>query len=247
MAEDPEILKARQALVEHAELEVKRKRAIQVRRAQIRALAMTVYISNPEWRVQDLPLKDTRFLTVPLSDLEKWAVKDKWDHKRKDVETRHFEKLRTILANKYTENKLREAQQLEAVATKAQAYLEGDDLKPRSYEGLVKARLALSQRIEDIHGQMAGEVVKATDPLADLELQEDEQSQVAKFLLDLRRKKGVLGEGKKPEDAEKLGTSKDEPSDDDEDEDEDDELEEDENPVELEADSDFLEDLNKMD
>lgn len=165
---------------------------------RLRVQAGTTFITSPEKISIDHFLRDPRFVGVSEETLRRWKREDKWTSRRKEMFESIAAKAREALASDLVQTQIDERRRMLQIRDVIDVHLLDDELrpKPKTLEGLARARASIGQRIEELAANIIQEVVPkedeakaANDALLGVELDSEEQQILVQALMAHRRGK----------------------------------------------------------
>lgn len=107
--------------------------------------------------------KHEKFVHVPIGTFKRWAEQDKWlDHRNKAYAAIH-QKLATETRKVLTEHIHREVEELIKWNDKTTILLEDPSLKPRSWEGVMKSKMEINNRLSELSQMVLSGVIDGMD------------------------------------------------------------------------------------
>lgn len=115
----------------------------------LRIEAAAVFVSNLDnCTIEDLQ-KDARFAKIPTGTLLSWAYEDKWHEHRKKAYVALQARLMEETSKTLTDQLYHQTKALQKWDAHISSKLEGDKVLPRSWEGLMRVKLEIMDRLAD--------------------------------------------------------------------------------------------------
>lgn len=138
--------------------------------AHLRLEAAVSYIVDPSCSTVANMAKNEKFEgLVAASTLERWRRSDRWDHYRRKFFTAFLTEMTRAAGDEMISAKREELRQFRRLRDLAMAKATDPDVMPKSWEGVVRALVDISDRIDKIGGQINEQLLVQTEIKARVE------------------------------------------------------------------------------
>lgn len=168
------------------------------KRTFLRDLAKNLYAVNPDWTVQELWDNDPRMRVVGVETLRTWAVQENWDGYRAELDAKAVERMKKRFGDVLYQERAAEFERLRKQKMRVDEMIALEVVKPKSYETLIRVSLEIGKRIEELMTTTGKLLNNADDPLAGIELDDDDKKAVSKLLLERKKAKNAELKAKTP-------------------------------------------------
>ena len=168
-------------------------------RKMLRDLAKNLYAINPDWTIQELWNNDPRMRRVSAETLRRWSVQENWDGYRAELDAKTVARMKKRFGDVLFHERAAEFEKLRKQKKRIDEHIENEVVKPKSYEQMVRLSMELGKRIEELMSSSGKQVLDgAADPLAGIELTDEQKLKVTKFLVELKRSENAELKQKTP-------------------------------------------------
>lgn len=161
----------------------------------LRREAALAYISTPSCESLEALAEDPRFTgRVSVRTLERWCAEDKWVGERQQFLATTYAEMRRRAADALSQALVHDVNMLIDVRKQMHMLLMSGEILPKSYEGMARAFVDMSRRIEEVARIAAERLVPGgmhadapTQHILPEDITVDELDAMAKAALQLRR------------------------------------------------------------